>query len=180
MTILPRSWTHGYLFIALHSKLLRFRIVTKFLVIVIGAWASIRISLNVFSARLISEIPCCIALACYPISVLMLVLSWARSERNPLLTSKSEFLCSRVVTKFVWVIISSWTTTRVTMCLNSTLCVFEVPGRVSLLHCPISQLVIVLTRSWTYGYLFLASNSKLLSLRIVAKFVIVIVSSWTF
>ncbi len=179
MTILARSWTYGYLFLSSHSKLLRFLIVTKFVVVVIGARASSRISLHVFSASLTAEIPSWTTLTCCSISILMLVLSWAGSKWNTHLTSESEFLCPRVVTKFVWVIISSRTTTRVTMYLNSTNCVFKVPGRVSLLHSPISLLVIVLTRSWTYGYLFLASDSELMSLRIVAKFVIIIVSSWT-
>jgi hypothetical protein len=148
-------------------------------IILIGAWASSRISHCVFSASLIDEIPSWITLECYSISLLMLVLTWARSKWNPLLTSKSEFLRPRVVTKFVRVIISSRTTTRVNMCLNSTYRVFEVPSRVSLLHCPISLIMIILTRSWTKRNFFLAPHSEFLRPRVVTKFVFIIVSTRT-
>lgn len=149
------------------------------MIILIGAWASCRISYCIFSASLIDEIPSWITLACYSISLLILVLTWARSKWNSFLTSKSEFLRPRVTTKFVWVIISSRTTTRVNMCLNSTYCVFEVPSRVSLLHCPISLIMIILARSWTKRNFFLVPHSEFMRPRVFTKFVIIIVSTWT-
>jgi len=79
MFIISRTWANRYLFFTFDAKNLGIRVVTKFLVVVIGAWTSRWISHRVFPASLIVEIPCWIALACYRISVLMLVLSWARS-----------------------------------------------------------------------------------------------------
>jgi hypothetical protein len=82
MSIVTRTWAYRYLLFASDAENLGIRVVTKFVVVVIGAWASSWISFCIFSASLILEIPCCIALACYPISVLMLVLTWAGSIRN--------------------------------------------------------------------------------------------------
>jgi hypothetical protein len=79
MSIFTRTWANRYLLFASDAENLAIRVVTKFVVVVIGAWTSRWISHGVFSASFIVEIPCCIALACYPISVLRLVLSWARS-----------------------------------------------------------------------------------------------------
>ena len=159
------------------SELLSFRIITKLSWILIGTRSSVWFGDNLLSSCLILKVPSLRALLDCNISLFMLILTWTRTQWNFNFRSNTEFLSFRVITKFIRMVIGSWSSVRFRDHLLTTNLIFPIPLRISVLYNTISFFMLIITRTWADWNVDLWSYTKFLSLWIVTKLARVFIST---
>jgi len=109
----------------------------------------------------------------------MLIFTWTRANRDLLFPSNAEDLGFRVVTKLIRMIISAWTTLRVSNSIFTACVVQPLPSWAPLSYKPLCTFMFIITRTWAYRYLLFASDAENLAIRVVTKFVVVVIGTWT-
>ena len=177
--VLTRSWTQGNFIVTSGAELLCFGIVAKFIMIIVSAWASRWVTDCLFSPCLIFKLPSWAALPDDTVCTFMLIFTWTRANRDLLFPSNAEDLGFRVVTKLIRMIISAWTTLRVSNSIFTACVVQPLPSWAALSYKPLCTFMFIITRTWANRYLLFASDAENLAIRVVTKFVVVVIGAWT-
>jgi len=108
----------------------------------------------------------------------MTVFTWTWSIWDFIVTFSAELLSLRIVAEFVRVIISTWTTFRVSNRVFTACAVDPSPSWTALSDKSFCKLVSVFTWTRADWDLLLPSNAEDLGIRVVAEFIIVVIGAW--
>lgn len=147
--------------------------------VIVRSWTAVGIYDLIDSANSVLKIPGRVTLLHCTISLFMAIFTGSRTLQSFFFTSCAKHLGLGITTKLIVIIISARSSVRVNHRFITTSGRSELPRRTSLSHDTICSLMQILARTRPHLNSVLTSSSELLSCRILAKLVSIIIGAWS-